>query len=95
MASVTQPTGYMIAFDSSHDAMKSEVLLSDLEGRLVPTPTAIHASCGLAYRGTVAAEMEEAVRRCREGNLRQFAVYRFKGRGPNLALDFVSEYAAV
>lgn len=43
---------YVIAFDSTHHAIKGEKILKDieLEIRTIPTPREITASCGLSIR---------------------------------------------
>lgn len=43
---------YILAFDSTHQAIRVEGLLKqrDLEGEIVPTPRDIDASCGLSIR---------------------------------------------
>lgn len=40
----------VVAFDSTHEALSAESLChaEGIEGRLIPTPVAIKADCGLA-----------------------------------------------
>ncbi len=41
----------VVAFDSTHEALSAESLChaEGIEGRLIPTPVAIKADCGLAW----------------------------------------------
>ncbi len=50
----------IVAFDSSHDAIKAETVCAreDLAVRLIPIPPEVSAGCGLALR----AELESAGR---------------------------------
>ena len=42
---------YVLTFDSTHEAISSEKLLKDLLPiKVVPTPRAVSASCGIAIR---------------------------------------------
>ncbi|WP_366923508.1 DUF3343 domain-containing protein [Metallumcola ferriviriculae] len=42
----------VITFDTTHDAVKSEVILKEQQARflLIPTPRSISASCGMAVK---------------------------------------------
>ncbi len=56
---------YVIAFDSTHHAIKGEKILKDmqLDIRTIPTPREITASCGLSikFNGDNLTEVKEAI----------------------------------
>ena len=55
---------FLLTFSTTTEAMAVECL--GLPGRLIPVPTAIHASCGMCWKSPIAAKsqilaaMEEA-----------------------------------
>lgn len=49
-AANTRDEVLVIAFESTHAALASEKALADMGAKLIPTPRAITASCGMSLR---------------------------------------------
>ena len=71
----------VIAFDSTHHAIKGEKLLSDFKDIMtIPTPREITASCGLALR-TSLDNIPEVINIIKEESLNILGIYKLRKRG--------------
>lgn len=60
----------VLTFPSTMDAMSAEMILqaSDIPGRLIPTPVALSAECGLAWKSD--PDQKEAILEALEGQVK-------------------------
>lgn len=49
---------YLLVFDSTHAAMAAQSTLASIKPRLIPTPRAITADCGMALRFEAESDQE-------------------------------------
>ena len=68
----------VVAFDSTHEALECERVCKEQEipGRLIPTPVAIKADCGLAWAMPI--EAREAFEKAAQGNFAPVGIYEFE-----------------
>ncbi|WP_080797291.1 DUF3343 domain-containing protein [Arabiibacter massiliensis] len=53
---------YVLAFESTHAAMAADKFLSPGGAKLIPTPRAVSAGCGMSLRFTAADDAEALAR---------------------------------
>ena len=68
----------VVAFDSTHEALECERVCKEQEipGRLIPTPVAIKADCGLAWAMPI--EAREAFEKAAQGNFAPVGIYELE-----------------
>ena len=68
----------VVAFDSTHEALKCERVCKEQEiaGRLIPTPVAIKADCGLAWAMPI--EVRETFEKVAQGNFVPVGIYELE-----------------
>ena len=68
----------VVAFDSTHEALECERGCKEQEipGRLIPTPVAIKADCGLAWAMPI--EAREAFEKAAQGNFAPVGIYELE-----------------
>lgn len=71
---------YVLAFESTHAAMAADKVLATSEAKLIPTPRAITASCGMSLRFAATGDAE-ALARARSVDAAHglAALYRMEG----------------
>ena len=68
----------VVAFDSTHEALECECVCKEQEiaGRLIPTPVAIKADCGLAW--AMPTEARETFEKAARGNFVPVGIYELE-----------------
>ena len=68
----------VVAFDSTHEALECERVCKEQEiaGRLIPTPVAIKADCGLAWAMPI--EVRETFEKVAQGNFVPLGIYELE-----------------
>ena len=68
----------VVAFDSTHEALECERVCKEQEiaGRLIPTPVAIKADCGLAW--AMPTEARETFEKAARGNFAPVGIYELE-----------------
>ena len=81
----------LLAFDSTHTALRSEELLAGLDVRMMPTLREISASCGISLR-LPPGRRAEAERRLQQAGLRGWRSYQgcAEGKKPVCTLLYAS-----
>ena len=72
---------YVLAFESTHAAMAADKALAASGAKLIPTPRAVSAGCGMSLRFAAASDAEALARaRSVEAAHGLAALYRMEGR---------------
>ena len=81
----------LLAFDSTHTALRSEELLAGLDVRMMPTLREISASCGISLR-LPPGRRAEAERRLQQAGLSGWGSYQVcaEGKKPVCTLLYAS-----
>ena len=68
----------VVAFDSTHEALECERVCKEQEipGRLIPTPVAIKADCGLAW--AMPTKVRETFEKAARGNFAPVGIYELE-----------------